>query len=943
MTENEDLNRGADYWRFRIGANVFPSDSKNKVSHIRRKRYYYSPISLEQHEKWKREGAFSKGLGVAPGKVLHRIDKLDYYLISIEWDRSLGFDELFEGESFEKVSKKHLIEQHVDVKSRGHLWIYSPIQYPRKNPDNVLGLEVKSAGEHGIIMSSPSLHKDGFRYQAQGTLEPYSYSREEALELLLRIDAICRKHNIEYLVRNGNDSNRRRTSPLSTSLKNMLRELVIDKTIKIYDGQRHVIMIAIANFILLKHWQSRSHDELRKYLNDINEQVCTPNSLPEKEIDSIWSDAIEFTSKILKEKRLKEVDDDGIPQEIRAQFLDKHVYRRVAKNPVTLFVADEDQKAIIKAVVQSSVSTVETSDTDYFETISTTTSMSARYVEKAIMMDCIPKAVTIYENPLDGNSSYEVTFIRKCGKPFTAGPGTAGDLLERIKDKRCYLAARETEQALVAILTAYEDSGRANLVYRVPYSGYFYQNGSIVGYDITQKYIDPVSNRNDKDEMIEGIYIFEELYKKMKDKSIFVTAFKWSLSAPFSFVKKQMSNAGNKWSQGIHLHGESQTGKNTKGKIALAVWRKHYLEDENIHFVGFGNVNSEAKLEYIMSRTTYSLIINEAGDLASDKNISLVELLKHTVESLTVRGAHRQNRRYGNGPALRNVMLTSNPLPPKDMGYRNRYVSLHYDQCYRTTDPQKEDFNRWFYTEGRIDKLGIFGDFARKYIIENPDELKTKHWSELGKGILSEFYKVVCKEPPVWISTLEKADVVKESTEDRISEIRGFLEQAILEGHRKIYGPCYGMDLREKLKQCLQGRGTPYLAEVTNKLKSETKETTKVVIMRNIIPEIQRRRIVAVTTLTTLANEIPGFEYKSMRLSKYTKPEKLAYGSYDDLLKFLGWPNMDEEEQEKEKPDDPLRPGLYRTELEKDWFACHYCKAEGDLWKMQSHFCNQEK
>ena len=86
-------------------------------------------------------------------------------------------------------------------------------------------------------------------------------------------------------------------------------------------------------------------------------------------------------------------------------------------------------------------------------------------------------------------------------------------------------------------------------------------------------------------------------------------------------------------------------------------------------------------------------------------------------------------------------MLTSNPLPPKDMGYRNRYVSLHYDQSYRTTDLQKEDFNRWFYAEGRIDKLGVFGDFARKYIMENPDELRTKHWSDLGKIILSQFYK----------------------------------------------------------------------------------------------------------------------------------------------------------------------------------------------------------
>ena len=108
--------------------------------------------------------------------------------------------------------------------------------------------------------------------------------------------------------------------------------------------------------------------------------------------------------------------------------------------------------------------------------------------------------------------------------------------------------------------------------------------------------------------------------------------------------------------------------------------------------------------------------------------------------------------------------------------------------------------------------------------------------------------------------------------------------------------PLPGMDLRDKLRQCIQGRGTPYLAEVTNKLKSETKETTKVVIMRNIIPELQRRKITGITTLTILVNEILGFKYRLMRLTKYTKPEKVAYGSYNDLLKFLGWPIINNEE-----------------------------------------------
>ena len=132
-------------------------------------------------------------------------------------------------------------------------------------------------------------------------------------------------------------------------------------------------------------------------------------------------------------------------------------------------------------------------------------------------------------------------------------------------------------------------------------------------------------------------------------------------------------------------------------------------------------------------------------------------------------------------------------------------------------------------------------------------------------------------------------------------------------------------------------------AEVTNKLKNETKETPKVVIMRNIIPELQRRKITGITTLTTLANEIPGFKYRLMRLTKYTKAEKVAYGSYNDLLKFLGWSITNDEQPEKEEKADPLRAGLYVIEQGKDIWACHHCGGTGDSWKMQSHFCNPEK
>ena len=46
--------------------------------------------------------------------------------------------------------------------------------------------------------------------------------------------------------------------------------------------------------------------------------------------------------------------------------------------------------------------------------------------------------------------------------------------------------------------------------------------------------------------------------------------------------------------------------------------------------------------------STYPKLVNEVGALASEKYIHIVELIKHAVESLTVRGAFKGNTRYGN-------------------------------------------------------------------------------------------------------------------------------------------------------------------------------------------------------------------------------------------------------------------------------------------------------
>jgi hypothetical protein len=48
------------------------------------------------------------------------------------------------------MAHKFIVEQHKDNLEKAHIYFYSPIPFPKKSSDSILGLEVKGVGEHGI-------------------------------------------------------------------------------------------------------------------------------------------------------------------------------------------------------------------------------------------------------------------------------------------------------------------------------------------------------------------------------------------------------------------------------------------------------------------------------------------------------------------------------------------------------------------------------------------------------------------------------------------------------------------------------------------------------------------------------------------------------------------------------------------------------------------------
>ena len=127
-----DFNYWADFWRYTVGVNVIPAITEIKKFHkdLGWKQWQNSPIPEEQHEQWKAQDMFSKGLAVMAGKVWHREDKKDLYLNLIDCDNQKAIDEIIctiNGSqlNLEEAAQYTIVEQHPGNPNKAHGYVYS--------------------------------------------------------------------------------------------------------------------------------------------------------------------------------------------------------------------------------------------------------------------------------------------------------------------------------------------------------------------------------------------------------------------------------------------------------------------------------------------------------------------------------------------------------------------------------------------------------------------------------------------------------------------------------------------------------------------------------------------------------------------------------------------------------------------------------------------------
>lgn len=290
------INEWADFWRYKIGSNDIPADTKNKTPLVEWKQYQNKPIPDEIHNQWKRENAFSKGIAIITGKVWHNPDKKGLFLDFIDLDNKRALEDFCTRKelttSLTELAKSMIIEQHKDEPNKAHAYCYSTHPFKKKSSDRVSDLsdkidaneipaiEIKGAGEHGLAFVTPSVHKNGHNYEIIGTLEP------ETLDVLeLHLDSIFRKHGLSYLDDSGKGSRQQSLIPI---------EKLFEQGTKILKGHnRHEALLRAMESLIQRNITILQPNDIKIMARLWHNRFCSP-PLEEKEFERQWKDAVKF-------------------------------------------------------------------------------------------------------------------------------------------------------------------------------------------------------------------------------------------------------------------------------------------------------------------------------------------------------------------------------------------------------------------------------------------------------------------------------------------------------------------------------------------------------------------------------------------------------------------------------------------------------------------------
>ena len=377
-----------------------------------------------------------------------------------------------------------------------------------------------------------------------------------------------------------------------------------------------------------------------------------------------------------------------------------------------------------------------------------------------------PVKVEVYVNALGGLTKYKIIWETATRpRPIEIGPAPLQDILTKLNaEGGIVVNKRQAEDVLNFIINGFLDKGRAEIKTETEAPGFYLLNNRIVPVGIEVEEVN-------KEELKDALLLLDDLANNWFShaQTKFAKVIKWGLLAPFSFVYKQKGV----WMKWLFVYGTAGSGKSTIGEIALSLWGLgvQYIK-------GGGNIDTPARLGYVISQSTFPFLVNEPGNVFS--KLDLVEMIKNAVENVVVRSKYVYGS-YTEVPALAPIIFTSNrPLLPDDAILR-RFIRLSFSlgEKERIESRRDEFMSR---VKPQLKKLSAVGKFVAYYVVQN-QSLKDD-WESFAEELLEEAYKFAELPIPEWIKLKHE-----EKEEENVKqEILDYIYEQVVHAYVSTFG-----------------------------------------------------------------------------------------------------------------------------------------------------------
>lgn len=297
-------NDAADFWYYKKGVNIIPANTQIKKANLIPTWVPWQTNSIPEDvfQGWKDEGLFELGMGIILGRVWRGEHEGDY-IGGIDTDNAKAIQEVctFKDQyrPLSEWANDVIIEQHADNPKKAH-WIFyldrlfanksSDVNGPladRLSSNEIPAIEVKGFAE--LLYVSPSVHKDGCRYEIIGTMVPKKF---KAQVLEQHIDQICRKYGIKYLEDVDATGEHRKSQ---VPMDDLFQEDYV-----IYEGHnRHKAIMRVMESLIKNNRGILSEEALKHWARIWNDKHCKP-PLDDKAFYGQWQDAKDFIARVKK-------------------------------------------------------------------------------------------------------------------------------------------------------------------------------------------------------------------------------------------------------------------------------------------------------------------------------------------------------------------------------------------------------------------------------------------------------------------------------------------------------------------------------------------------------------------------------------------------------------------------------------------------------------------